>query len=156
MSEVQSLVRMEAVEAAARPVMLYDGECGMCSASVQFILARERRQTLLFAPSQGTFAGEVRRRHPELAGADSVIWLEPARPGREERAYIRSDALLRVAAYLGLPWSLLGVFRMVPRSLRDAVYRVVARNRHRWSRGRAACIRTTPQQQARFLDHVGS
>ena len=83
------------------PVLLYDGTCGFCARSVQLILRHDRRGTLRFAALQGGYGAEVRSRHPELAGIDSMVWVEPATPGNPERLWVRSGAALQMVRYLG-------------------------------------------------------
>ena len=58
------------------PVLLYDGTCGFCNASVQFIIARDRRRTMKFAPLQSDVGLQVIGRHPELEGVDSVVYVD--------------------------------------------------------------------------------
>ena len=133
------------------PLLLYDGVCGFCAASVRLILKYERRQTLLFAALQSPLGEAVRGRHPELAGVDSMIWVEPAASGRGEDVFVRSDAALRIAAYLGGIWALATPARMLPRLLRDRAYDVIARHRHRISGSLDACLVPPPATRARFL-----
>ena len=136
----------------ADAVLLYDGTCGFCAASVQFVLRHERRATLRFATLEGPLGEGARRSHPELAGVDSVVWVEPARG----RVLVRSDAALAVAAYLGGPWRALAALgRLVPRRLRDAVYDLIARNRYRIAGRVEACPVPTPEQRGRFIDGPG-
>lgn len=68
------------------------------------------------------------------------------------KAYVRSDAAIRVARLLRGAWKLLGLVRMVPRPIRDYAYEVVARNRYRWFGRHHACIAPTPELQERFID----
>ena len=133
-------------------VLLYDGTCGFCAGSVQFVLRHERpggERTLRFATLEGALGDEARRAHPELAGVDSVIWLEPG----TGRVLVRSEAALAVAAYLGGPWRVLAALgRLVPRRLRDAAYDLIARNRYRIAGRVEACPLPTPEQRGRFVD----
>jgi predicted DCC family thiol-disulfide oxidoreductase YuxK len=133
------------------PVLLYDGSCGFCNGSVQLVLRHDVHGTLRFAPLQGTFGGAARARHPAVASADSVIWLEPATATAPERALVRSDAALRVARYLGGFWRLLLIGYLVPRPIRDALYDFVARHRHRIPMGVDRCDLPTADAAARFL-----
>ncbi len=132
------------------PVLLYDGACGFCGAAVRVVLRHDRRGTLRFASLAGAFAQGVVERHPELASADSMVWVEPATGGRGERVLTRSAAALRVAAYLGGAWRLLLAGWLVPRPARDAAYDLVARHRHRLAG--AACVVPTAAERARFLE----
>lgn len=112
------------------PVLLYDGSCALCNRTVLFVLRHERTHTLRFAPLGGRTARRVIERHPALAGLNAVVWVEdPDASG--ERPLTGSDAVLRLARYMGGPWRALALGRIVPRVWRDQLYDFVARNRHR-------------------------
>ncbi|HEY0783446.1 MAG TPA: DCC1-like thiol-disulfide oxidoreductase family protein [Thermoanaerobaculia bacterium] len=135
-----------------RPAMLlYDGTCGFCSQSVQFVLRHERRdRTLRFASLQSETGEEVRRNHPEIATIDSLLWYEPDASGGT--LLCKSRAVLRVLRYLGGPWRGLGaVAAIVPRPLLDVGYDFIARHRHQLVRGAPACLLPSPEQRPRFL-----
>ena len=132
------------------PVVLYDGECGFCATNVQFVLRHDHARRLKFAPLQGRFAAAARDRHPPLRTLESMVWLERSPDGRE-RLLVRSDAALKLAAYLGGVWRLALVGRFVPRPIRDAVYDFIARHRHT-AFGAPACLVPTPEERARFLE----
>jgi predicted DCC family thiol-disulfide oxidoreductase YuxK len=135
-------------------LLLFDGTCGFCAQSVQFVLRHERRrQTLRFASLQSHAGMEVRERHPELNQVDSVIWVEAGQGASAETILVRSAAVLRVLHYLGGVWSVLAwIGALVPRFIRDGLYDLVARNRQRLIRGGLACLLPTPEQRARFVD----
>jgi predicted DCC family thiol-disulfide oxidoreductase YuxK len=133
------------------PVLLYDGTCGFCAESVQLVLRHDRRGTLKFAALDSALGLAVRERHPELAQVDSMVWYEPARGGEAERLFTRASAALQIARYLGGPWRLAAVAGIIPRRLRDALYDLVARHRHRLTGGGPQCLVPTPDQRARFL-----
>jgi predicted DCC family thiol-disulfide oxidoreductase YuxK len=69
-----------------------------------------------------------------------------------DRAYLRSTAALRVAMKLCRGWPLLGLFLLVPRPIRDLVYRWVARHRYDWFGRREACYSPEGDVSERFLD----
>lgn len=138
-------------------LLLYDGECGLCATSVQWILEHDLRPRrgprLRFAALQGETAAPILPRQelaPGPSGFDTLILVADAhRPG--ERALVRSDAVLSILRYLGGPWRLLGVLgALVPRPLRDAAYKVVANNRLRFGRP-DSCRRPRKDERARFL-----
>jgi len=133
------------------PVLLYDGLCGFCDGTVQFILEHDRRGALRFATLQGDFARGVIERHPELAGVDSLVLVERGTSG-EERIYVRSEGALQVAKYLGGAWTLARGLRIVPRFLRDLVYDGFARVRYRVFGRYDACPIPSAEQRARFID----
>lgn len=133
------------------PILLYDGSCGFCQSSVQFVLRRDRKRILRFAPLQGELGRAVTARHPALAGADSVVWVDDP-GGVAERMFVRSDAVGKVLRYLGGWWKLAAMFRLVPRPLRDPVYDLVARHRRRIPLAPDACRIPEPGDRSRFLD----
>ncbi len=65
---------------------------------------------------------------------------------------VRSDAVLTIAARLPFPWRLLAVGRVLPRPVRDTLYRFVARNRYRWFGQRTTCPVPSPRVRDRFLE----
>lgn len=132
--------------------LLYDGSCGFCAESVQFVLRHDRRRrTLRFASLQGAVGADVRTRHPELETVDSVIWYENDAAG--DVLLVRSSAVLRVLRYLGGVWRPLAwLGALVPRPLRDRAYDFVARHRHKLVRGSPVCVIPTADQRERFVD----
>jgi predicted DCC family thiol-disulfide oxidoreductase YuxK len=118
------------------PILLFDGDCVLCDRSVRFIAARDTDAAFRFAALESPAGQRLLAAHG-LADdrPDSVVLIE------DGRAYLRSDAVLRAAARLGRPWRWGRGFLIVPRPLRDAAYRLVARLRYRLfgRRGAEAC-----------------
>lgn len=135
-----------------RPVLLYDGVCGFCDLTVQWVLRADRRELFRFAPLQGEYAAGVLARHPELDGIDSLVLVEPTRSGVGERSSVRSEGALRVASLLGGAWKAVQVLRILPRPLRDSVYDAFARRRYRLFGRYDACSVPPPEVRERFLD----
>ena len=127
------------------PVVLFDGRCNLCDASVRFIIDHDARDVFHFAPLQSSVADELLKDCPEARNTDSVVLVEGG------RCYTHSTAALRIAGRLRGRWSLLAYLRVVPRPLRDVIYNLVARNRHRWFGRREHCRIPTPEEQRRFL-----
>lgn len=130
---------------------MYDGWCALCNGAVRFILRYDRRRTLRFAPLQGTTARAFLLCHPHLSTVDSLIIIETDDSG-SETIFLRSDGLLRIAAYLGGPWSFLRFTRIIPRVLRDAVYGLIAAARYRFFGRYDSCPLPPPEYRSRFLD----
>ena len=138
--------------ALSTPILLYDGTCGFCARSVQFVLRHERGDgALRFARLEGPLGSALRSRRPELATIDSLLWYEPSTAGSPERLLWRSAGALRVARYLGGVWAVLGSLgALVTSPIRDAAYDWIARHRHQLAAD--ACLIPTPGQKARFID----
>ena len=130
--------------AGGSPVILFDGVCNLCQASVTWVIARDRAEVFRFASLQSAAARELLR---GVTVPDSVVLVD------EAGVHTRSAAALRIARRLGFPWAMLGwVGAVLPRFLRDAVYDWVARNRYAWFGKQDACLLPTPALAARFLD----
>jgi predicted DCC family thiol-disulfide oxidoreductase YuxK len=130
------------------PLLLYDGECGLCSHAVQFILRRDRRRRMLFAPLQSETGREVLAA-AGLDPSDLTTMILRTGPGA---VLVRSDAALTAAADLRGPWRWAAGLRWIPRPIRDAVYRLIARFRHRIFPAPAACLLPDPGDAHRFID----
>jgi len=131
---------------AAAPLLLFDSACGFCDRAVTFVLAYERGPTLRFAPLDSPCAVRLLADHPALAELDTLLLFE------DGCVHARSEAALRVARHLGWPWRALGLLRLVPRGLRDALYDAIAARRHRWFGRREACVRPARLVAARFVN----
>lgn len=131
-----------------RPVLYFDGVCNLCNRSVQFVIRHDKKGRFLFAPLQSAAGAEIQQKLESLNGGrvpDSLVlsWKGKLRT--------ESDAALHTAGLLGFPWNLASLLLLVPRFLRDLLYRWVARNRYRWFGRQDACMMPTPELKARFL-----
>jgi len=132
---------------STKHLLLYDGTCGFCASSVQWVLRRDRRGTLRFAALQGDTARPMLARHPQLADVDSVVWV-----GESGEVRVRSAAALAVARYLGGGWSVVArLAALIPGPIRDWGYDLIARHRHKLTRNGPECLVPSPEERRRFL-----
>jgi len=131
------------------PVVLFDGVCNLCSASVQFIIDRDPNSVFRFASLQSEAGrrvlAEIGHTLPE-GDPESVLLVENG------QLYERSDAALRIAKKLQSPLRFTALLLALPHVLRDPAYKFIARNRYRWFGKATECRLPTPQLRARFLD----
>jgi len=134
-------------------IILFDGVCNMCNGAVRFIIKRDRRERFRFAALQSE-AGQrlLAAAGVDGVGIDSVVLIEQEAAAPRTRAFVQSTAALRIACGLDGTWPLWYAFIVVPRPLRDLVYRFIARNRYRWFGKRDACMLPTPELRRRFID----
>ena len=132
--------------ATANPIVLFDGVCNLCNGSVQFILRHDPAARFRFASLQSPVGQDLQARFGMDPGRlDSVILVEG------DRWYKESDAALRIARGMSGGWKALAAFRVIPRPIRDAAYRLIARNRYRWFGKQETCWLPTPELRGRFL-----
>jgi predicted DCC family thiol-disulfide oxidoreductase YuxK len=124
-------------------IILFDGVCNLCNGAVTFIIDRDRDAYFTFAPLQSDTARELLGEEAERL--ESIVLVE------DGKHYTESTAALRIARRLRGPWPLLYGFIIVPRGLRDRVYRFIAANRYRWFGKTDSCRLPTPELRKRFL-----
>lgn len=132
-------------------LLLFDGVCAVCDATVQWVLDHDPAGAFHFAPLQGETAAAVRARHPEWPSElDSLVLVEQTPSG--ERLTWHSDAIVGLGRGLGgLYGALAAIARLYPRWFRDPAYRTFARIRYRVFGRLEACRIPEPAQAARFL-----
>ena len=144
--KLMNMQTIPAVDQAGAPTLVYDGECGFCNRSVQFILRHERRRDLLFVPRDSELGRRLRRSHG-LDAVESMLWIEG------DRVFTESASVIKATEYLGGWWSRLGrVASLCPPPLLNLMYRAMARSRRKLMRGSPNCAVPTPEQRSRFLD----
>ena len=135
-----------------KPIVLYDGVCGLCNRLNQFLLKRDRHDRLQFASLQSTLAAAVLQRH----GADArdlntvYVVLNHNKPG--ERLLARSDAIIHTLTQLPGIWRFAVMGRALPKFIRDTLYKFVAQNRYRVFGKHETCILPEPQHRKKFLE----
>ena len=127
------------------PIVFFDGVCGLCNTTVDFLIRIDRAHVLRFSPLQGETAAERLPPQQEDAGTWSMILVD------ERGQHDRSTAALRTVSRVGGLWNLAILGLLVPSGLRDAVYRFIARNRYRWFGEKEACRIPTPEERALFM-----
>ena len=110
-------------------VVFFDGECGFCKGSAKWAARFDKRGRISLAPLQGKFAAEKGFTRYADHGAGSMVVLREA----DGKFFLLSDAAIELARALGGAWRIFTLARFIPKWLRDAVYRWVARNRSRFA-----------------------
>jgi predicted DCC family thiol-disulfide oxidoreductase YuxK len=132
--------------ASMKKLVLFDGHCNLCNKSVQFILNHERKPELFFASLQSDIGQAILKEHHFPANyTDSVLFFQ------NEQLFQQSTAALKISRYLRFPWRMVRMGYIIPRFLRDVIYRYVAKNRLRWFGETDSCWVMTKEWKERFL-----
>ena len=135
------------------PILLYDGICGLCNRLVQFILRRDPKAIFRFASLQSPFAATVLGRHGVNVADVDTVYVVVNHEEAGESLLARSEATVYVLKQLGGFWRFCAfLFQLLPRFLRDGIYRAVARNRYRVFGRYETCPLPTENTRVRFLD----
>ena len=128
-------------------IVVFDAQCLLCSRWVRFLLRHDRAGRFRFASIQG----DTGRALLGAAGL-GVEHLETLLLVDGTRSWQHTATILRVLHGLGWPWRAAWVAWLVPRPLRDAAYRMVARNRYALFGRSATCLVPSAEHAARFMD----
>ena len=128
------------------PILVFDGVCVLCSRWVRFVLRHDRRQRVRFAAMQSASGRALLSGHGlDPDDPSSLLLLQSG------SAYQDTEAILRLLSGFGGGWRLANVLRLMPRALRDALYRTIARNRYRWFGRTESCLLPPAHARERFL-----
>lgn len=129
------------------PIILFDGVCNLCNASVNFLIDRDISRSFRYASLQSDTGKELMRKfqkNPEVI--DSVVVV------KDGKLHTKSDAALEIASLLPFPYPLSALFRIIPKFLRDHVYDLIARNRYKWFGTNDTCRIPDKQTRELFLE----
>lgn len=126
-------------------IILFDGTCNVCNASVQFIIERDPEAQFHFASLQSEVGKHLLQRFNVQSDLDTMILID------ETEMYTASSAVLRICKYLPTFWKVFYCFIIIPKPLRDIFYRIVAKNRYRFLKQKTTCMLPTPDITKRFL-----
>ena len=129
------------------PILIFDGDCGFCQASVRFILRHERIPRLHFVSRKSTIGEELITAfgHDKLL-VDSLMIVD------NEKLFLRSDAVILAGIYMGGVWRLLWLGKFIPRFIRDGLYQFVANRRLNFMRQPVECLVPVERFKSRFID----
>ena len=126
-------------------IVLFDGECNFCDASVQFILKHDPKGIFKFASLKSEIGQQLLNDFNVPQNMDGIVLIEG------NGFYTRSTAALKIARQLTGLWKFFYTFIIIPKFLRDSVYSVIAKNRYKWFGKKDSCMLPTPEQRKRFL-----
>lgn len=130
----------------SRPIVWYDSDCVVCSRSMHFIMTHETDDQLIFGTLKSPEGRAAREQASSDPSLDSIVF--QAADGHYHHS---SDALLEISKFLKAPWRWAQIFKILPRSSRDTLYRWFARNRHKFGPKKRACPIPTEAMRKRML-----
>lgn len=130
-----------------KKIVLFDGECNFCDASVQFIIKKDPQGIFSFASLQSDVGQQLVKEYHVPDEIDSIILIDP----EHHEYYIKSSAALHICKNLSGLWKTFYLFKGIPGSIRDKVYDIIARNRIKWFGKKDQCVLPSPEIRKRFL-----
>ena len=129
-------------------IILFDGVCNLCNGAINFIITHDKKDTFRYASLQSDIAQKLlQERNIDPATMDSIVLIDPG-----SAYYHKSTAVLQIAKRLSGLYPLLSLFLMLPNTMRDWIYDIIATNRYRWFGKKDQCMIPTPRLKALFID----
>ncbi|SNR34560.1 Predicted thiol-disulfide oxidoreductase YuxK, DCC family [Lutibacter agarilyticus] len=130
-----------------KSIILFDGVCNLCNASVNFIIKHDKKERFIFASLQSDAAKEILLHFPAKKNKlDSVLLVE------NNVIYDKSTAALLISSKLSGGFKLVSIFKLIPKFIRDAIYDFIAKNRYAWFGKKETCMLPAPEIKNRFLE----
>lgn len=127
-------------------IIFFDGECNLCNKAVQFVIKRDKKQNFRFASLQSNLGKKILQQYNLVhKSVDSIMVLKGG------TIFTESTAILKIVRQLDGAWKTLYCFSIVPRSIRNAIYRYIAKNRYKWF-GKTACMVPSDSVNALFYE----
>jgi len=128
------------------PIVIFDGVCNFCNSVVNFIIKRDPHGAIYFSPMQSDYAQQLMAYYQiDNLALNTFVLI------KDREVFIRSTAALEICKNLTGFWRLMWVFKIIPKPVRDGVYRLIARNRYRWFGKMDSCIVPNDKLRARFI-----
>lgn len=130
-----------------KKIVLFDGICNLCDASINYIIKNDKKDLFRFVTLQSDLGKEILDYLKiDTSSIDSVILYEP-----KIAYYYKAEAALRIAKDLSGIIAVLSIFRFLPISFLNFIYDFVARNRYKWYGKKKECLLPSPEIRAKFL-----
>ena len=131
---------------ASQHIVVFDGVCNLCNGSVNFIIKRDPKNKFVFSAVQGDFAQELINKNAlNNVGEETFLVV------KGDQFFMYSDAALEIAKNLSGLWPLLYTLKILPKFIRDSLYKAVARNRYKLFGRTDTCMVPTEELRSRFI-----
>ncbi|WP_347175301.1 thiol-disulfide oxidoreductase DCC family protein [Polaribacter uvawellassae] len=131
-----------------KQLVLFDGVCNFCNASVLKIIKKDTQNLFLFASLQSEIGKQITNHFKiDTKKTDSIILVTS-----KDNYYSKSSAALKIAKHFGRFWMLFQIFWILPKAFRDFFYDYIAKNRYKWFGKKESCMIPTPELKSKFLE----
>ncbi|OTG84296.1 thiol-disulfide oxidoreductase [Acinetobacter sp. ANC 5054] len=130
-------------------IILYDAVCVICSGWAKFLIKYDKSIQFKLVSAQSPLGVQLLEHYQmstELYTTMVVV--------KDQVLYTESTALLKVMQHLGLPFSLMNFGYLMPRPIRDFLYRRVALNRYALFGTTNQCLIPSAENRKHFLEYA--
>lgn len=127
----------------AHPIIAFDGICNMCNGYIQWLIKRDKEKLFRYTTLQSN-EGTILKGASKVEGETLILVYK-------DEIFTMSDASLKSMKLLGGPWTIISWLSIVPKSLRDLVYKWVSKNRYKLFGKKDECPVPSPATRSLFL-----
>ena len=128
-------------------IVFFDGVCNLCNTTIQFLIAKNDKKSLRFSSLQSNFAQQfLKDRNLKPTNFESIYYL------KDDKLYSHSGAMLEIVKELKGFYPYFNVLKIIPKPIRDYIYKWISKNRYRWFGKKEVCWMPTPDLKDRFID----
>jgi len=128
------------------PIILYDGHCILCNRFIHFVEKRDSQNQFRYLQLQNELSEQVKDKLDVAIEEDETAFLL-----YKSKYYDRSDVSFLTAKLIGFPFNLFGIFKLIPKRVRDKIYNWVANNRYSWFGKEDSCIIPDESLQSKMI-----
>lgn len=130
-----------------KKIILFDGICNLCDASVQYVIKQDKKDSFRFVSLQSDLGQKIIKHIGiDTTKTDSVILYEP-----RIAYYYKAEAAIRIVKEIGGIYSFLTIFSILPNAILNYIYDYIAKNRYKWYGKKETCLIPTEEQKTKFL-----
>lgn len=138
------IVYLYTVNLSEENIVFFDGVCNLCNKSVDWVIRRDKKNRLKYAPLQGDASKKLLNSH-DGQEFNSIVFYNKG------IVYQRSTAFIKLMVSVGRGWQMMYLLMVFPAFIRDFVYNIIAKNRYKWWGKRDSCRLPTEEEAAKFL-----
>tara|TARA_B100001059_G_C17828303_1_gene582931 strand:+ start:1667 stop:2074 length:408 start_codon:yes stop_codon:yes gene_type:complete len=126
-------------------IIFFDGVCVLCESSVRYILNNDKKKKFTFSTLQGEYAKKILN-PSDINALESIVLFDG------KKVYDKSTAVIKICLILGGWYKLFYIAYIIPKSLRDSVYKLIAKKRYKWFGKLDNCMIPNKKIKSRFID----
>ncbi|SHG95908.1 Predicted thiol-disulfide oxidoreductase YuxK, DCC family [Flavobacterium micromati] len=132
-------------------LIIYDGSCGFCNQSIQFVLQNKPASNLRFVSSL-SMTGEIILDHLRIQGIQQTIILV-----EDGKVLCKSRAIFGIIKYLNSRWKYIKVLSVFPYYFSDSIYDFISQHRYNYHVFvKSSAVEITSDLQTKFRDSLQS
>lgn len=128
-----------------KPIVFFDGVCGLCNSAVDFIIRNDKSNSILFSPLQGEYIDKFNLNIEKIEPESLILYYR-------DTFYDKSEAAIEIGKLMGFPYSAGVITKVIPKKISNIIYDFIAKKRYKWFGKKDNCRIPTKEERERFID----